>query len=121
MTLHIFFTCLGLPHGPFWIHSRFFQQFIFVHFDNGKLVPEEVVLIDPQDKGFGIKGKLVNATFLQNPIKVRINGIGEHNCLQVIKTTELPEEEVNNQGGYKFLFLSLGTDLSCTVYFLKRC
>ena len=91
-----FFT--GLPHGPFWIYSRFFEQMVFVHFENGELIPENVVLVDEKNYQFAVKGKLVNYTFLENPVKVQIDGVGEHNCLQVIKTSELPEEKVLDQG-----------------------
>ena len=48
-----FFT--GLPHGPFWIYSRFFEQMVFVHFDNGELVPENVVLVDEKNYHFAVK------------------------------------------------------------------
>ena len=88
----------GLPHGPFWIYSRFFEQMVFVHFDNGELIPENVVLIDEKNYQFAVKGKLVNSTFLENPVKVQIDGVGEYNCLQVIKTSELPEQKVLDQG-----------------------
>ena len=48
-----FFT--GLPHGPFWIYSRFFEQMVFVHFENGELVPENVVLVDEKKYQFAVK------------------------------------------------------------------
>ena len=71
---------------------------VFVHFENGELVPENVVLVDEKNYHFAVKGKLVNSTFLENPVKVQIDGVGDHNCLQVIKTKELPEEKVLDQG-----------------------
>merc|ERR1712083_643759 len=82
----------GLPHGPFWIYSSYGKTFIFVHFERGKLVNDDVVLVMEKNVHFGLKGKLVNSTFLQDVVKVRIAAIGEYNCLQVIKTMELLEE-----------------------------
>ena len=71
---------------------------VFVHFENGELIPDNVVLVDEKNYQFAVKGKLVNSTFLENPVKVQIDGVGEYNCLQVIKTSELPEEKVLEQG-----------------------
>ena len=87
----IFFV--GLPHGPSWIYSRFHEKFVFVHFNQGQLVPDDVIMINEKNFQFGIKGKLVNSTFLQNVVNVRIDSIGDHNCLQVIKTTEISKDD----------------------------
>ena len=86
------YMLLGLPHGPFWIYSSYDETFIFVHFERGKIVNDDVTLVMEKDVHFGLKGKLVNSTFLQNIVKVRIAAIGEYNCLQIIKTMELLEE-----------------------------
>ena len=84
---------LGLPHGPCWVYSRFHEKFVLIHFDQGKMVSDDVILINEKNVEFGIKGKLVNNTFLQDFSNVRIDAIGEYNCLQVVKTSDIPKDD----------------------------
>ena len=57
------------------------------------MVSDDVILINEKNVQFGIKGKLVNSTFLQNVVNVRIDALADHNCLQVIKTSEIPKDD----------------------------
>ena len=72
----------GRPHGPWWIYARSTEQYIFVHFDNGALVEENVVLVDFEAE-WGLKGRLVNNTYLEDAQKIDLDWVSDYKCLQV--------------------------------------
>ena len=78
----------GLPHGPFWILSPKQDQYMQVHFREGKLVPENTLILDFEAE-WAILGTLVNGSHLLNPTKIELDWVGEYNCMQVLR---IPKE-----------------------------
>lgn len=78
----------GQPHGPFWVLSPNQEQFMQVHFNEGKLVPENTLLVDFEAE-WAILGTLVNGSHLLNPLKIELDWVGEYNCMQVLR---IPKE-----------------------------
>ena len=74
----------GQPHGPFWVLSPNQEQFMQVHFNEGKLVPENTLLVDFEAE-WAILGTLVNGSHLLNPLKIELDWVGEYNCMQVLR------------------------------------
>jgi len=78
----------GQPHGPFWILSPDQDQYMQVHFNEGRIVPENTLLLDFEAE-WAILGTLVNGSHLLNPLKIELDWVGEYNCMQVLR---IPKE-----------------------------
>ena len=74
----------------FSFDSLFFPIFFFiqVHFNEGKIVPENTLLVDFEAE-WAILGTLVNGSHLLNPLKIELDWVGEYNCMQVLR---IPKE-----------------------------
>ena len=59
-----------------------------VHFNEGKIVPENTLLVDFEAE-WAILGTLVNGSHLLNPLKIELDWVGEYNCMQVLR---IPKE-----------------------------
>ena len=80
----------GLPHGPFWFVYE--KQYVQVHFDKGRVVEDNVIMVDHENE-WAMIGKLVNNTYLIDVRNIDIDWIGDYKCLQVIRVpTDLSGE-----------------------------
>lgn len=82
----------GLAHGPFWIHSRFFGEYLFLNFKHGLIEDSSIYYLKESTKEV-FQGTLVNGTFMANSSLVQIDGIGELNCIKMIKTSKIKDVE----------------------------
>ena len=85
----------GLPHGPFWVLSPQQDQYMQVHFNEGKLVAEGTLLVDFEAE-WAILGTLKNGSHLLNPMKIELDWVGEYNCMQVLRIPKEVSGEVLN-------------------------
>jgi hypothetical protein len=82
----------GRPHGPFWVYSPDQEQVVLVHFDQGHLVPDNVVLLD-HDAEWAMMGKLVNDSYLEDVRKIDVDWIGEYKCLTVLRLPKIDDSD----------------------------
>ena len=76
-----------MPDGPFWlIHDNFFIQ---IYFKNGKIIKDDVLLINIQKKIVFV-GNLVNNTYILETQSQVINDIsfGQYECMKILKIPE---------------------------------
>ena len=82
--LFAYIIYIGLAHGPFWILPSFGQnQYMYVHFNRGYLVPENAIFLDSKAK-YAMMGTL-NGTFLEEAELVDLEKVAEYQCMPVIK------------------------------------
>ena len=68
-----------------------------VHFNEGKIVPENTLLVDFEAE-WAILGTLVNGSHLLNPLKIELDWVGEYNCMQVLRIPkEISGEPLDHQ------------------------
>ena len=72
----------GVPHGPFW--NIYDNEFIQIQFENGKLIDQNVILIDT-DLQLAKIGALTNQTYFQNSQKIQPK-FTDYNCVKVISS-----------------------------------
>ena len=87
----------GLPHGPFWLIYE--NQFINVHFENGKMIEENVIFINNEQKT-AVMGKLKNNSKLQEVKEIDLEH-GDFKCLKIIRIpTKFANSAVINSEKY---------------------
>jgi hypothetical protein len=77
----------GRPHGPCWVFGE--DQTILVHFNQGHLVPQNVILLD---KKSSMMGQLVNESYLEAAYQVKLENTGDFKCIQVV---QIPSKNVH--------------------------
>ena len=71
----------GFPHGPFWIGNVFQNNYTFMHFNNGKIINENVVLLNV-NSNTGVMGNFANGSLLEQAHETPINWFGDYNCMK---------------------------------------
>jgi hypothetical protein len=77
----------GRPHGPCWVFGE--DQTILVHFDQGHLVPQNVILLENKS---ALMGQLANDSYLEDVHQVKLENTADFKCLQVV---QIPSKNVH--------------------------